>query len=131
MRYLCIDYGLKKIGIAISDEEGKFAFPLSIIQNKKKEDPLKEILNILKEKNIINVVVGESLNLKGEANEILKEAKIFSSNLKKENNELNIYFEKEWLSTVEARRYDDRKDADDSAAAIILQRFLDKKLNMK
>ena len=50
--------------------------------------------------------------------------------MKLENKELNIFFEKEWLSTVEARRYDDRKDADDSAAAIILQRFLDKKEKM-
>ncbi len=131
MKYLGIDYGSKKIGLAISDEESKFAFPLNIIQNKKKEDSLKEILNILKEKDITNIVVGESLNLKGKPNKILEEAKIFSNNLKKENSELNIYFEKEWLSTVEARRFDDRKNADDSAAAIILQRFLDKKLNMK
>lgn len=130
MKYLGIDYGAKKIGIAISDEESKFAFPFSIIQNKNKENSLKEILNILKEKEIINIVIGESINLKGEANKILEETKIFANNLKNENQKINIFFEKEWLSTVEARRYDDRKDADDSAAAIILQRFLDKKEKM-
>lgn len=127
MKYLGLDYGQKKIGIAISDIEGKFAFPFSIILNKNKENSLKEILNILREKEIQNVVVGESLNLKGEENKILDEVKDFANNLKLENKTLNIFFEKEWFSTVEARRYDDRKDADDSAAAIILQRFLDRK----
>lgn len=131
MKYLAIDYGSKKIGVAISDIEGKFAFPFSIIINKNKNDSIKEILNILKEKEIKNIIVGESINLKGEANKILNEAKDFANNLKLENKELNIFFEKEWLSTVEARRYDDRKDADDSAAAIILQRFLDRKRNLK
>ena len=130
-KYLGLDYGSKKIGVAVSDKDANFAFPFSIIQNKNKENSLEEILKILKEKEIENIVIGESLNFKGEENKILSEAKIFIENLKfnfkeKENKDLNIYFEKEWLSTIEARRYDDRRDADDSAAAIVLQRFLDK-----
>lgn len=95
MRYLGIDYGAKKIGLAISDEMGKFAFPLTIILNKNKTESLKEVLNILKEKEIQNIVIGESVNLKGEANQILKEAKDFANNLKFEKKELNIFFEKE------------------------------------
>lgn len=95
MRYLALDYGSKKIGIAISDTEGKFAFPFSIIINKNKNESLKEILNILKEKEILNIVIGESVNLKGEANKILNEAKDFVNNIKLENKELNIFFEKE------------------------------------
>lgn len=127
MRYLGIDYGEKKLGIAVSDEEGKFAFPFSIILNKNKENVVKDIQNILKEKNIKNIVLGESLDLKGLPNKILEETKIFAKKLKEEKEDINIFFEKEWLSTIEARRFNDRKDADDSAAAIILQRFLDKK----
>ena len=100
MRYLGIDYGAKKIGIAISDEEGKFAFPLIIIQNKKSEKSLEEVLNILNEKNISEVVMGESKDLAGRDNQILKEAKEFSEKLKslyeeKIQKELRIYFEKE------------------------------------
>lgn len=127
MRYLGIDYGEKKLGIAVSDEEGKFAFPFSIILNKNKENVVKDIQNILKEKNIKNIVIGESLDLKGLPNKILEETKIFAKKLKEEKEDINIFFEKEWLSTIEARRFNDRKDADDGAAAIILQRFLDKK----
>lgn len=125
-KYLAIDYGSKKIGVAVSDAEGKFAFPFSIVLNKNKDKSLEEIIQILKEKQIKDVVVGESVNLRGEANSILEESKIFVKKLQ-EKIDIEIFFEKEWLSTVEARRFDDRKNADDSAAAIILQRFLDKK----
>lgn len=125
MKYLGLDYGSKKIGVAISDEMGMLAFPLKIILNKDKEKSLQEILNIIEENKIQDIVIGESTNQKGEANKILEEAKNYSKNLE-EKSECKIYFEKEWFSTVEARRYDDRHDADDSAAAIILQRFLDK-----
>lgn len=125
MRYLGIDYGVKKIGLAISDEGGSFAFPFLIFANFSKENSVEKILKIIEEKNIEKIVIGESLNLKGEENKILKEAKSFSEKLKEKTN-LEVYFEKEWLSTIEARRFQDRHDADDSAAAIILQRFLDK-----
>ncbi len=100
MKYLGIDYGVKKIGVAITDEMGKFAFPLIIIQNKKSEESLKEVLNILREKNINKVVIGESKDLAGRDNYILKEVKEFSEKLKslyeeKYQKELEIYFEKE------------------------------------
>ncbi|MDQ1282073.1 MAG: putative pre6S rRNA nuclease [Patescibacteria group bacterium] len=125
MRYLGIDYGVKKIGLAISDEGGSFAFPFLIFANSSKENSVEKIFKIIEEKKIEKIVIGESLNLKGEENKILKEAKSFSEKLKEKTN-LEVYFEKEWLSTIEARRFQDRHDADDSAAAIILQRFLDK-----
>lgn len=125
MRFLGIDYGSKKIGLAISDEGGTFAFPFLIFKNFSKEDSVEKIVGIIKEKKIEKIVIGESLNLKGEENKILKDAKHFAEILKNKCGK-EIYFEKEWLSTIEARRFEDRHDADDSAAAIILQRFLDK-----
>jgi len=125
MKYLALDYGSKKIGVAISDEMGMLAFPFKIVLNKNKENSLEEILKIVSENNISTIVVGESLNQKGVENKILEEAKSFVKILE-EKSKTKIVFEKEWFSTVEARRYDDRRDADDSAAAIILQRFLDK-----
>jgi putative Holliday junction resolvase len=125
MRYIGIDYGSKKIGLAVSDEGGSFAFPHLIFKNLSKEDSVEKIFGIIKEKKIEAIVIGESLNLKGEENKILKDAKLFAEKLN-EKSGLEIFFEKEWLSTIEARRFQDRHDADDSAAAIILQRFLDK-----
>lgn len=130
MKYLALDYGSKKIGVAISDEIPMLAFPFKIILNKDKKISLQDILKTVKENNIKNIVIGESVNQKGELNKIAIEAREFIFNLEEifleENIDCNVHFEKEWFSTVEARRFDDRKDADDSAAAIILQRFLDK-----
>lgn len=126
MKYLGLDYGSKKLGLAISDERGSLAFPYKILPNKNPEQLKSEILAILAQEKIQNLVVGESTKLNGQVNEILKETQEFVKNLQTSNPELKIFWEKEWFSTVEARRYDDRRNADDSAAAIILQRFLDK-----
>ena len=52
MKYIGIDYGSKKLGLASSDDEGKMAFPMMIIKNEGKEKLLKEILGILKEMKI-------------------------------------------------------------------------------
>jgi len=126
MKYIGIDYGSKKLGLASSDDEGKMAFPMMIIKNEGKEKVLKEILDILKEMKINKIVIGESVNERGLPNEIAKEARSLAFDLENISGGVEVFFEKEWYSTVEARRFDDRRDADDSAAAIILQRHLDK-----
>lgn len=134
MKYLALDYGSKKIGVAISDEMNIFAFPFTIINNKNKQEVLTKITRIVQENNIKTIVLGESVNARGELNAIAKEAREFAFTLEeiflKKNIDSGVHFEKEWFSTVEARRYEDRRDADDSAAAIILQRYLEK-LNRK
>lgn len=126
MKYLGIDYGSKKLGMASSDDDGKMAFPMMIIKNEGVEKVLKELKDIIKEMKIKSVVIGESVNEKGVPNEIAKETRALGVSLENSLPEIEIYFEKEWYSTVEARRLDDRRDADDSAAAIVLQRHLDK-----
>lgn len=130
MKYLSLDYGSKKIGVAISDEMNILAFPFKIIFYKDTEKVIKDILEIVKEEKIKTIVIGESVNQKGELNKIAIKARKLAFNLEEvfleKNIDCNVHFEKEWFSTLEARRYDDRQDADDSAAAIILQRFLDK-----
>ncbi len=128
MRYLGIDYGTKRIGIAISDEEGKFAFPKEIIPNNEKA--LLRVEKIMEEENARKVVIGESLDFKGEENKITGEIKEFIKNLE-EKFKIKVHKEKEFLTTVEARRYgnsegDPKKSMDASAAALILQRFLDR-----
>lgn len=132
-KYLCIDYGRKKVGLAKSDEAGQLAFPFKIIKNESREKLLKEILDILEKLKINKIIIGESLNNKGQLNEIDKEVKDFAEDLMayprpfpQEREKLEIFFEKEWYSTVEARRYENKKNSDDSAAAIILQRYLDR-----
>jgi len=126
MKYLGIDYGEKRVGVAISDEEAGFAFPKVILQN---NGAINEILSICESENISGIVVGESLSSNGIQNEIDKKIKSFADKLGKEIS-LPIFFQREDFSSVEASRFQiDNNKKDDSAAAIILQRFLDKKLD--
>jgi putative Holliday junction resolvase len=128
MRFLGIDYGAKRIGIAISDDGGTLAFPKEILSNT--EQSISKIGKILELENIRQVVVGESLDYDGSKNKIEIEIEDFVKKLE-ENFQVKVVREKEFFTTVEARRYgnsegDTKKSIDSSAAALILQRFLDK-----
>jgi len=125
MRLLGIDYGTKRIGVAISDEGGTLAFPKEILENNK--SILEKLESIIKEENIKEIIIGESMDFKGEANKVEKEINEFTLELNKMFN-LPIHLQKEFLTSVEARRYKIKSGSvDSSAAALILQRYLDKK----
>ncbi len=121
MKYLGIDYGTKRIGFAISVES--VAFPRGVIGN---DAMLFETLAsmIIKER-ISAIVVGDTLSFGGYENPITKEAEAFIEKLKKET-DIPVVSVCEAGSSVEVGRYapDDQKH-DDSAAAFILQRYLD------
>ena len=124
MKYLGIDFGTKKVGIANSDEEGRLAFPMMICPNDK--SLMIDILEIVRAMKISTVVVGESLDSQGKPNPVAKLAREFAIELEYDLPNVKIVFEKEWYSSMEARRIDGERDVDDRAAAIILQRYLDR-----
>jgi len=139
MRYLGIDYGSKRVGLSLSDEEGRIAFPYKIIKNDL--ELVDNIHNICGVEEISAIVLGESHDLSGKPNKIMGSIEEFKRNLEGEL-DLPIYFEKEFMTSVFARGNDGKKinDAmkikkekdekiDDSAAALILQRYLDRKNN--
>jgi putative Holliday junction resolvase len=137
MRFLGIDYGTKRVGLAISDENGTLAFPNGILPNNL--NFFKEIGIILEKENIEEIVVGESTDFQGQPNVLSKKIGIFISELEARF-EIPIFRQKEFLTSVEARGREGKeknnarkikkeigKKIDDSAAALILQRYLDKK----
>ena len=124
MKYLGIDFGSKKVGYAESDDDGVLAFPMMIAENNKAL--LADTLEIIRALKIHTVVIGESLDGKGKPNPIAKAAREFGIQLE-DSCDVNVVFEKEWYTTVEARRQPEANDnVDDAAAALILQRYLDK-----
>jgi putative transcription antitermination factor YqgF len=126
MKYLGIDYCSKKFGFENSYEEGKFAFPLMIAPNDKQL--LKDTVELIREMKITHLVVGESVDPAGKLNPIAKEARSFAMALERMV-DVQIAFEREWYSTVEARKQPGKEgshEVDDQAAAIVLQRHLDK-----
>ncbi len=142
MKTLGIDYGTKRIGIAITDEGGKLAFPKEILIND--TNTLKNLEQILKKENIEEIVIGESVDFSGKLNSLSARIEVFILELK-EKFKLPIYKQVEFLTSVEARKSPNAKKQfnssgahskvkqiksgriDASAAALILQRYLDKK----
>lgn len=126
MKYLGIDFGSKKVGYAQSDDEGRMAYPLMISPND--ASLLPDTLELIREMKFSTVVIGESVDTKGKPNPIAKEARKFGAQIEGAM-DVTVTFEKEWYSTVEARKQpgnEGNHNVDDQAAAIVLQRYLDK-----
>ncbi len=127
MKILGIDYGTKRIGLALSDDGGEFAFPHSIIGAN--QNPENEICRLIYQEKVSAVVIGESRASNEVLNAVSVDTNKFIEKLKQKI-KVPIYLEREGFSTFEAHRYQTKKGhRDDSAAAIILQRYLDKNKN--
>ncbi len=127
MKFLGIDYGSKRVGIAISDDDGRLAFPKMVLENT--EDLIADIEELCEEEKIKGVIVGESLDSRGRPNEIMKEIIPFKECLEKETS-MPIYLEPEFMTSQHAEIMQEKRELlDASAAALILQRFLDKRNN--
>jgi len=121
-RFLGIDYGSKKVGIAISSKEGGFAFPYAILKNT--TNLVSQICAICEKEKIQIIVIGESLNYKNEPNPVMEDIVVLKNNIEKECG-IRVIFQKETLTTKEAERIQGRKkDIDASAAALILKSYL-------
>ena len=136
-KILGIDYGEKRIGLAISDEEKKYAFSRSALINDQAKDVVAAISEFCSKEQVIAIVVGLPLNQHGQpgpaARKVQDFAKLLGDNLKVE-----IFFEDERFSTtlatslLKAAGKNTKKIrplVDQDSARIILQTFLDKKNN--
>ncbi len=126
MRRLGIDYGSKRVGVALTDAAGRFAYPLVVLTNDTKL--LGRVKAICDQEGIGEIVLGESLNFRRRANPIMRSIIKFKVKLEALAG-LPIVFEDESLTTKEAGRVmGEKKDKllDARAAAIILKSFIDR-----
>ncbi len=127
---LSIDYGLKRIGLAISDPEWLVAFPMKVIKSKK------EIYDIIKSEDITGVIIGMPLDLQGKitalCNEIMELSRFIESKIGKN---ISIMLKDERFTSkfadniLKGHGYNvsHRRDKEDMVSAcIILQEVLDK-----
>jgi len=124
-KLLGIDYGTKRVGLALSDKRGRVAFPHATLEN----DTwlLSNLTEVIKQEQVAEIVIGESLTYKRAENPLMKEVEFFKAMLEQKL-ALPIHLEPEWLTSHEARRTARTKRlVDASAAALMLQTFLDKR----
>lgn len=132
MRYLGIDYGSGKVGLALSDEAGTMGFPHGIIPN---TPALREtLLTLIKKEGVGAIVMGDSRDFSGAPNPVAAGAQALGDALALET-KLPVHYELEMFTSAEARRSQqireprsraqkERGDVDASAAALILTSFL-------
>lgn len=126
MRLLGIDFGTKRVGIALSDESAILAFPEAVLDNDNLL--LENILKIIKEKEIGKIIIGESKDYKMKDNLIMEDINNFIESLKKETN-IPIKLHPEFMSSMQAEKEmgQKTKSIDAQAATIILQSYIDLK----
>ena len=132
-RVLGLDYGERRIGLALSDPLGIIAKPLTIIDRKKTADHISRISEIVSERKITSIVVGLPLTLKGDYSQQTEIVLDFIDQLKSDL-QIPIMTIDERLSSVAAEKAlqaqavktgHNKGRVDETAAAIFLQEYLD------
>lgn len=129
-RLLGLDVGARRIGVAVS--EGAIAVPLAIVEHVARAMDLARIADIASREGVAAVIVGLPVSLDGEEHEQARLTRRFGEQLAKEI-AIPVIYEDELLSTADAERAlrpsaarrRRTAPADDHAAAVILQRYLD------
>ena len=136
MKVIGIDFGLSKVGLAISDPSGIIALPLKVLRYKDKKDLLSELQGISKEKNVNKFVIGYPISMDYKENEMTKIIDSFKQDM--ENLDFEVILEDERLSSEYAKKIMIEQDikvsrnkemVDLTAASIILQTYLDRNKN--
>lgn len=138
MRVLGVDLGSKRIGLAVSDAEGKLAFPAGVIESRGRKRDLAALRALIRERGIEAAVVGVPLHMSGRKGPEADQAIRFAGELAAASGIPVETLDERWTS-VEAERVLRATDAgaraarerrgavDEIAAAILLNTFLERR----
>ncbi len=132
-RILAVDYGRKRIGLALSDELGLTAHPLAIISRKNRLADLKRLREICERHSVRHIIVGSPLHITGKEGEMAAEASRFAARLAKTlkietemiDERLTSWEARQTLSETNGRAAIKRGTVDDVAAAVLLRDYLE------
>ena len=124
MKYLGIDYGDSKIGLALGDSESGLAMPFKIIKNDGLNKLLAELFMIIKTEKIDKIVVGLPINTRGKKSEQTNKTRKFADQLGEEIKQDVILHDERFSSRQAIKMRPGQRD-DDLAASIMLQDHLD------
>jgi putative Holliday junction resolvase len=133
LRSLGIDFGERRIGVAVSDEAGRIATPLTTLERSSDRQALRSLARLARDEGVERLVVGEPRALDGTPGEAAERTRRFAEKLAAVTGLPHVMVD-EALTTDEARRrlreagvdlrrHPERVDA--AAAQIILQELLD------
>jgi putative Holliday junction resolvase len=133
MRYLAIDYGAKRTGLAICDAAETIASPLKTIHGQR--NLLQQIVEVIETEDVKAVVLGLPLNMDGSQSNQTRLVLSFSEQLKGllhvpvllQDERLSSFGAEEKLAPADLSRRKMRQRVDAVAAAQILEAFLDRK----
>lgn len=135
-RILAIDYGERRVGLALSDPTGMIASPLPTLKRRKgKRPPVAPVARLVEEHDVTEIVVGLPLTLDGEESDWTREVRAFGDAVG-ERTGLPVAFQDERLTSVRAERAvrsiglgkqkrEEKERIDAAAAVLILQAYLD------
>lgn len=134
-RILAIDYGRKRIGLAVSDELGITAQPLLTLSRVNRRQDLRRLRDICRQYGVAHILVGHPLHISGEAGEMAEEARGFATRLKTElgidtelmDERLTTWEAEQTLAETKSSSRRSRKSVDDIAAALLLREYLDRR----
>ena len=134
-RFIGIDFGMSKVGLAISDPSKIISMPLKVLRYKNPKNLIEDLQVVATENNVDTFVVGYPLNMNNEKNEMTS----LVDNFKDELIDLGfkVFLQDERLSSESAKKImheqniktgNNKEKIDLIASTIILQSFLDKGL---
>lgn len=131
-RVLAIDYGRRRLGLALSDELGMLAQPLATLECTNRRAVMARLARIVSDKKVQRIVVGLPLRMDGAAGEMAKEARAFAARLGKATGRPVEMIDERLTSWEAARGLAPGKSAaakqrsalDQRAAVLILEEYL-------
>lgn len=135
-RILAIDYGRKRIGLALSDELGLTAQPLAILERSNRQTDMRRLREICRQHGVARILVGHPVHMTGASSEMAEEAARFAARLAKQfgiptelaDERLTSWEAEQFLAEAKSRR-PRNAPVDDLAAAILLRDYLHKNQN--
>jgi putative pre-16S rRNA nuclease len=135
-RILAIDYGRRRIGLAVSDELRLTARPLGTLLRKNRRDVLRRLREIVCDNRIGKILVGHPVHLNGASSEMAVQAERFAARIQKElslpvelvDERLTSWEAEQTLAETKVRRGKAglRQNLDAVAAAVLLREYLDR-----
>lgn len=134
-RILGVDYGRKRIGLALSDELGITARPLATIARTNRQNDLRRLRDICRKQGVRQIVVGHPVHMSGNLSPMADEAARFAARLQKETG-IPVELVDERLTSWEAKRNVAENGTnqrlrtppiDDVAAAVLLRDYLERR----